>query len=285
MNGVAPPPQASALLQVQAPWPGAGAGPGGLTHVNRRRRRFPWTSLFRPSLSALAAFFRQQQDGVAIAPRKWGLGGLFPRQPAEIQVFGRFQPHRQYFRQLQTKYAFLVVCHSFGVAAEILLEDLEAVFDSPVRETVLRGIDAGLLEHFTRSGCYERLVQVVDAARDRLPETGPAGAFQHEHLQIDGVNYHQDRARDFKARRHAKMSFRTKRGICFLYSKSRFLGLRPEGLDPPSSVPLDGRGESPHLFGWSRPSVSHLGGRPRNDKKKVRLPEIPAIPGSSRPDR
>src|SRR5471032_2479207 len=52
------------------------------------------------------------------------------------------------------------------------------------------------------------------------------------------------------------------------------MGRRPEGLDPPSSVPLDGRGESPpplrvvptfglpHLFGWSRPSVSHLGGYP-----------------------
>src|SRR5450830_1254761 len=32
-------------------------------------------------------------------------------------------------------------------------------------------------------------------------------------------------------------------------------GMRPEGLDPR-------RGESPHLFGWSRPSVSHLGGYP-----------------------
>src|SRR5882672_4719241 len=131
-------------------------------------------------LHACAGPLGQGQDRVAVGPGNRECGGYAPRQPLVAQVLRRIERHLDRARQRQAEHVLGVVRHARRVAALVPLEDLEAVLDSPVAQPVAARVQPGLLAHLADRGVAQRLRFARDAARDRLPEILPAGAFHHQ---------------------------------------------------------------------------------------------------------
>src|SRR5436190_1245219 len=140
---------------------------------------------------------RQGEDRVAVGPGDGERGGLAPGQPFAAQVLGGVERDRKRLGQREAEDVLEVVRDPRRVAALVLLEDLEAVLDSPVAQIVAGRIQAGLLAHLADRGVAKGLRLVREAARDRLPESLPAGALHHQHPQVRGVDHHEHRAGNF----------------------------------------------------------------------------------------
>jgi hypothetical protein len=109
-------------------------------------------------------------------------------------MFAGGEGDRSCGRQLQRKDMLDVVAHSRRVAVAPFGKDLVAVAELPVAQGCERRVDAGFLGNFAGSSGQQWLIRFL-AAGDRLPVTGVRRALKQQHLQVGGVNHHQNRYR------------------------------------------------------------------------------------------
>ena len=111
------------------------------------------------------------------------------RQP---HMFVRRQHDRQGCGQPEAEDVLGVVRHPGGIAVAPAIIDFVAVFDAPLREIELRGVEPGFLAHFANRGLLQRFAGILRAG-DRLPEARRIGALHQQHLAVGRVNQHQHR--------------------------------------------------------------------------------------------